>query len=191
MPTESHDSATIELLDRIAQRDATALKALYGRCGPRLFGLALRIMRRHDWAEDVLQEAFLTIWRVAGDYRASLSPPWAWLGLIVRSRSLDMLRRQAADGSLSSVELDESLEDQLAGDDPGPVDLVQASQQAAALHQCLSRLEHRQRQALSLAYMRDLSQSELASQLRVPLGTVKSWMRRGLEQLRLCMSRFA
>ena len=72
-----------------------------------------------------------------------------------------------------------------------PMDTTQASQQAWALHQCLSRLENRQREVVSLAYLRDLSHSELADQLRLPLGTIKSWIRRGLEQLRTCMARFA
>ncbi|MFP5325219.1 MAG: sigma-70 family RNA polymerase sigma factor, partial [Gammaproteobacteria bacterium] len=66
-----------------------------------------------------------------------------------------------------------------------------ASQQAWALHQCLDRLEHKQRQAVSLAYLRDLSHSELAEQLRLPLGTVKTWIRRGLDHLRQCMARYA
>lgn len=71
------------------------------------------------------------------------------------------------------------------------MDTAQASEQAWALHQCLGRLESKQREVVSLAYVRDLSHSELAEQLRLPLGTVKTWIRRGLDQLRLCMARFA
>ena len=70
------------------------------------------------------------------------------------------------------------------------MDTAQASEQAWALHQCLGRLESKQREVVSLAYVRDLSHSELAEQLRLPLGTVKTWIRRGLDQLRLCMARF-
>ena len=88
MSTDNRDALLIILLDRIAQQDDTALKALYDQCASKLYGLALRIVVQHELAEDVLQEAFLTIWRSAGDYRASLSPPLAWLGLIVRSRAL-------------------------------------------------------------------------------------------------------
>jgi RNA polymerase sigma factor (sigma-70 family) len=155
------------------------------------YGLALRVVTHRDWAEDVLQEAFLSIWRSAGDYRATLSPPMAWMGLIVRSRGLDMLRRRAADRSHVTQELDDALADTLEGDAPSPLDTAQASEQAWALHQCLGRLEDRQREVVSLAYVRDLSHSELAEQLRLPLGTVKTWIRRGLDQLRLCMARFA
>jgi len=146
---------------------------------------------KREWAEDVLQEAFLTIWRIAGDYKASLSPPMAWLGLIVRSRGLDFLRRRASDRADLMQELDDVLTDTVAGDSPNPMDTTQASEQAWALHQCLGRLEHKQREVVSLAYLRDLSHSELAEQLKLPLGTVKTWIRRGLEQLRGCMARFA
>jgi RNA polymerase sigma-70 factor (ECF subfamily) len=81
--------------------------------------------------------------------------------------------------------------DTLDGENPNPMDTAQASQQAWALHQCMTRLDKRQRELVSLAYLRDLSHSELAEQLRLPLGSVKSWIRRGLEQLRICMARFA
>ena len=191
MNTDNHDTQLIGLLDRIGQQDEAALKALYDQCAPKLLGLALRVVRQREWAEDVLQEAFLTVWRSAGDYRASLSPPLAWLGLIVRSRGLDLLRRRAADRSHLTQELDDVLADTLEGDTPNPMDTAQASEQAWALHQCLGRLDNKQREVVSLAYVRDLSHSELAEQLRLPLGTVKTWIRRGLDQLRICMARFA
>ncbi len=191
MTIDHHDAQLIALLDRIAHQDDTALKALYDQCASKLYGLALRVVTRRELAEDVLQEAFLTVWRSAADYRASLSPPMAWLGLIVRSRGLDMLRRRAAERSHLTQELDETLSDTLEGDAPNPMDTAQASEQAWALHQCLGKLENKQREVVSLAYVRDLSHSELAQQLSLPLGTVKTWIRRGLDQLRLCMARFA
>ena len=189
--SSGHDAELIRLLDRIAARDHAALKALYDTCAGKLYGLALRVVVQRERAEDVLQEAFLTIWRSAGDYRASLSPPMAWMGLIVRSRGLDHLRRRTADRSHLTQELDEVLSDTLEGSSANPMDTVQASEQAWALHQCLGKLDHRQREVVSLAYIRDLSHSELAQQLKLPLGTVKTWIRRGLDQLRNCMARFA
>ena len=191
MNTLANDAELMELLDGVARQDHAALKALYERCASKLFGLALRVVRHREWAEDVLQESFLTIWHSAGDYRASLSPPLAWLGLIVRSRGLDLLRRRTAERSHVTQELDGVIADTLAGDSPSPMDTAQASEQAWALHQCLARLEHRQREVVSLAYIRDLSHSELSQQLQLPLGTVKTWIRRGLDQLRQCMARFA
>jgi len=184
----------MDLMLRIAAQDAAspaALKELYGLTSARMFGLAMRVTGNREWAEDALQEAYLNIWRIAGDYRAGISPPMAWMGVIVRSRALDFLRRRASERADAGVELDDYLQDTIAGDVDDPVDSADASQQATALRQCLSRLEAKQREVVSLAYLRDLSHSELAGQLSLPLGTVKTWIRRGLTQLRDCMGRFA
>lgn len=191
MTSASSDEALIALLDRVAARDATALRALYDQTAAKLLGLAMRVIPQRELAEDVLQETFLTVWRAAPDYRAALSPPMAWLGLIVRSRALDALRRRAAERVPLTDELDDVLADTLAGDAPDPLDTTLASEQAWALHQCLGRLEGRQREVVSLAYLRDLSHGDLARQLQLPLGTVKTWIRRGLDQLRQCMARYA
>jgi len=185
------DDELMALIDRVARRDEPALKALYDQTSGKLYGLALRVVRNNEWAEDALQETFLQIWRTAPDYRASLSPPMAWLGLIVRSRSLDLLRRRKAEREHLTDEIDEAMADTLEGNSPNPMDTSLASQQAWALHQCLGRLENRQREVVSLAYLRDLSHGELAQQLKLPLGTVKTWIRRGLDHLRQCMARFA
>lgn len=190
MPDEP-DARLIILIDRVAARDEAALKSLYDHTAGKLFGLALRVTQQRDWAEDALQETFLQVWKTAADYRASLSPPMAWLGLIVRSRALDQLRRHKAEREHLTDELDDVLADTLEGDSANPMDTSLASQQAWALHQCLTRLENKQREVVSLAYLRDLSHGELAQQLKLPLGTVKSWIRRGLDQLRACMARFA
>ena len=193
----SNDPRLIELLDRMASpalplpAREQAFQALYDLTSSKMYGLALRVTGKRDWAEDVLQEAYLQVWKVAGSYRASLSPPLAWLGILVRSRALDFLRRRASERADAGQELDTTLEETLQGDSANPMDTRQASEAAWALHECLRKLEARQRQVVSLAYLRDLSHSELADQLSLPLGTVKSWIRRGLEQLRGCMSRFA
>ena len=185
------EDTLINWLDAVARQDASALRALYDSTSPKLFALALRILNNREWAEDVIQEAYLQIWRSAADYRRTLSPPMAWMGLIVRSRALDFLRRRASERADQAVELDDYIADTTAGDEPGPQDVAEASEQAWALRQCLDRLEPRQRDVVSLAYLRDLSHSELATQLRLPLGTVKTWIRRGLEQLRLCLGKLA
>ena len=88
-------------------------------------------------------------------------------------------------------EIDEVLADTLDAGGPTPMDIVESSEQAWALNQCLSKLESKHRELVNLAYLRDLSHSELATQLKLPLGTVKTWIRKGLDQLRVCMARFA
>ena len=191
MSAESPDTELIALLDRVAQADESALKELYEMTSSKLYGVAVRVVSNKSWAEDVLQEAFINIWRIAGDYKASLSPPMAWMCLIVRSRGLDFLRRRRSDRADAVQELDDVLSDTLEGDSANPMDTALAGEQAWALHQCLSQLDNKQREVVSLAYLRDLSHGELAEQLKLPLGTVKTWIRRGLEQLRGCMSRFA
>jgi RNA polymerase sigma factor (sigma-70 family) len=190
MTTDTLDMQLVALIERVAQRDQQALRQLYDLTSPRLYGLALRVVSSRDHAEDVLQEAYLNIWRIACDYKATLSPPLAWMGVIVRSRALDFLRRRASERADLHQELDDYTSDTLAGDSPNPMDVSDASQQALALHQCLSKLDAKQREVVSLAYLRDLSHGELADQLKLPLGTVKTWIRRGLQQLRGCMARF-
>ncbi len=194
------DPQLIALLDRIAARagatgrhrdSEAALRELYDLTSSRLYGVALRVTNNRDWAEDVLQEAYLNIWRIAGDYRSALSPPLAWMGVIVRSRALDFLRRRTSERADTALELDGAISETVAGDSPDPMDMSEASEQAWALHECLRKLESRQREVVSLAYLRDLSHSELAEQLKLPLGTVKTWIRRGIDQLRGCMARFA
>jgi RNA polymerase sigma factor (sigma-70 family) len=189
MKTESPDAHLTALLDRVAVADEAALRQLYDLTSPKLYGVAVRVVTNREWAEDVLQEAYLNIWRIAADYKASLSPPMAWMALVVRSRGLDFLRRRTADRADHVQELDEVISETVAGDSPNPMDVAAASQQARALHDCLQQLENKQREVVSLAYMRDLSHGELAEQLKLPLGTVKTWIRRGLEQLRGCMGR--
>ena len=191
MSTLNPDTTLIALIDRIALSDEKALRELYDITSSKLYGVAVRVVTNRDWAEDVLQEAFINIWRIAGDYKSTLSPPMAWMALVVRSRGLDFLRRRASERADRTQELDDVISDTVAGDSPNPMDSAQASQQAKALHNCLSQLENKQREVVSLAYMRDLSHGELAEQLKLPLGTVKTWIRRGLEQLRGCMAKLA
>jgi RNA polymerase sigma-70 factor (ECF subfamily) len=133
-----------------------------------------------------LQESFVSVWHHAGDYQPRLAAPMTWLAAIVRNRALDCLRRAAAARAGQTDPFDDTAA-WLADDTPGPAELALASQQARALNRCLRRLDAPQRQALTLAYLQGLSHTELAARLRAPVGTVKSWIRRGLERLRACL----
>jgi RNA polymerase sigma-70 factor (ECF subfamily) len=171
------------LLERVAKEDAAALRDLYDAAAPKLFGLALRILTKHEWAEEVLQDSFVNIWRFAGDYRRGLSAPMTWMSAIVRNRALDHLRRV----NTQETEWSEALDDLVATGDPDPETLSAVSLQARLLDGCMQQLEPAQRQAVALAYLRDQSHSEIAETLTVPLGTVKSWIRRGLAKLKSCL----
>ena len=171
------------LLAGCARRDREAFTRLYQSSSPKLFGVALRILRREDWAEEVLQESYVNIWNHAQDYSAGLSAPMTWMTSIVRNRCLDWLRRPSKEVSDPDGELVENAE----AEGPGPLDMLSRSSDAKALAECLGRLEGKQRQAIMLAFFDGLSHSELAAHLRQPLGTVKTWVRRGLAHLRVCL----
>lgn len=189
--SEPTPQALAALLARVADEDAAALRTLYELTSSKLFGVAIRILIKREWAEEALQDAFVNIWRYARDYRENVAAPLTWMAAIVRNRSLDCLRRNKATtsdgGSATLTEWNETLDEVLPGTDPDPADSALVSEQARQLAMCLERLDANQRQAVALAYLRDQSHSEIADTLSVPLGTVKSWVRRGLEKLKLCM----
>jgi RNA polymerase sigma-70 factor (ECF subfamily) len=156
---------------------------LYRRTSSKLLGVALRILRRQDWAEDVLQESFVNIWHHAQDYTQARSAPMTWMTSIVRNRSLDWLRRPREE-TPDDFEL---MLDYTSDDRPGPLERLTDSADAKRLARCLEQLEPSQRQTIALAFYHGLTHSELAEHLKAPLGTVKTWVRRGLEQLKSCL----
>jgi RNA polymerase sigma-70 factor, ECF subfamily len=170
-----------ELLARSALGDRSAFRGLYQATAPKLFGVALRILRREDWAEEVLQECYVSVWRHAPEYRASRAAPMTWLTSIVRNRCLDWLRRP------NPQPIDEELLEGLESESPGPLAELERGRDSAALARCLRGLEAKQRQATALAFFDGLSHAELAQHLSEPLGTVKTWVRRGLARLRSCL----
>jgi RNA polymerase sigma-70 factor (ECF subfamily) len=175
------------LLAACGRRDRRAFTRLYQSSSAKLFGVALRILRREDWAEEVLQDCYVSIWNHAQDYRPGLSAPMTWMTSIVRNRCLDWLRKPRLEVSDSEGEMI----DQAISDNPEPLAELERSKDSEALARCLQALEARQRQAIALAFYEGLSHSELASHLRQPLGTVKTWVRRGLLRLKACLGEAA
>ena len=173
-----------DLLSRCALRDQQAFAELYRHASAKLFAVAVRITRRRDWAEEVLQESFVNIWNHASGYSPSKSAPMTWMTAIVRNRALDLLRRPR------EVELDEEHEELIASipdDAPGPDELLRQSADAGALAECMKQLTGEQQKSITLAFFYGLSHGELAQQMQKPLGTVKTWVRRGLERLKDCL----
>lgn len=157
-----------------------AFEATYRLVSPHLFGLAVHMLRDADLARDVVQDTFISIWRNAAEYDPRKSAPMTWMVSIARYRALDLLRKAKPVISLDNASVPEPPADAEAETRLEPED-------SAALHKCMGRLASAQRQTIMLAYFHGLTHSELASHLRQPLGTVKSWVRQGLLQLKDCL----
>jgi RNA polymerase sigma-70 factor (ECF subfamily) len=176
----------MELLARTALKDQQAFSELYRLSSPHLYAVALRILREAAAAEEVLQESFVNVWHHAGSYVAARSQPLTWLTSIVRNRCLDQLRRH----EVETVTMDDEEEGvTIASEEPTPLQLLLSGADRYAVRDCVETLEPGQKQAIALAFFQGLSHSELSRHLREPLGTVKSWVRRGLERLRTCLDR--
>lgn len=171
------------LLGKVAHGDQRAFARLYQLAAPKLFGLVLRILRRRDWAEEVLQEVFVVLWRQAGDFAAAKSAPMTWMTHIARNRAIDAWRRARHEGP----SLDEGMLEALVDPDPLPDARAGLDRDAQRLNRCLEGLVESQQQCIRLAYVEGLSHAELATRLSVPLGSVKTWIRRGLQVLKECM----
>ena len=169
-----------------ARRDGLAFRSLYEASSPRLYGLALRILGRRELAEEVLQESFVAIWHHASDYESALSAPMTWMTTIVRNRAFDALRRTRNDADADTIDTEalESLADLAAT----PADRLQMSSEAQALADCMAALEMKHREVVGMAFFHDLSHSDVAHKLALPLGTVKTWIRRSLTRLHACLS---
>jgi len=175
-PAQTPDA---DLLRAIAQRDETALGSLYDRYRLILFGLLVRILGSREEAEDVLQEVFIQVWRRAADFDEQRGKAFTWLVTLARSRAIDRLRQLSARDRLATATAQEAPSE--ASD--AAQDAYQAEQKeivAAALAQ----LPEEQRQTLLLAYFEGLTQSEIATRLQAPLGTIKTRMRSGMIKLR-------
>jgi RNA polymerase sigma-70 factor (ECF subfamily) len=186
---ESRNRQLVDLLHGVSQGRQAAFQELYGLVSPQLFASLLRILKRRDLAEEALQDAFLSVWRNAGSYSADKGAPMTWLVSICRYRALDTLRRQRREVSLEPML--EDVEDgtaELAGlvDESADGTLISKAE-TRALDDCMGLLNDGQRSSLKLAYFDGCTHEEIAAHLSSPIGTVKSWVRRGLESLKRCL----
>ena len=165
----------------VAAGEQRALERFYRLTIGKVFGLALRIVRNRATAEEVAEDVYVQVWHTAATYDPQRCTPLGWALVICRSRAIDTLRR--ADKAIVDPDPTERL-DAVAQLVPGLQDLLQATQEHAALHAALNRLQPVQRQLLGLAFFRGLTHSEIAAAAHLPLGTIKSHVRRALATLR-------
>jgi RNA polymerase sigma-70 factor (ECF subfamily) len=172
-----------QLMSRIADGDRGALRQLYDATSAKLFGVALRILSDREETEDVLQEVYVTIWRRADRFDAGRASVMAWISTITRNRAIDRLR---ARGPLARAEPVEDLEiaDETA---KGAEALLQSADEAARLQGCLGELDERTQGVIRTAFFEGVTYEALARRMDAPLGTVKSWIRRGLARLKGCL----
>ncbi len=171
-----------EALRRSASGDRAALRTLYQNEAPRMLGVALRILRRRALAEEAVHDTFVQVWQRAGRFDPARGSGQTFLYAILRNRALNILRSEAR------TDLTDALDEDVPSEEEGPEQVVARLSEIGALRRCLDRLDPRRRSAIVLAYAHGLSHGELAGRLGLPLGTVKSWLRRSLLTLRECLS---
>lgn len=173
----------IAVLARVAEGDRDALRELYDLTAAKLFGVCLRICNDREVAEDLLQDVYLKVWRRAGRFDAAKASPITWLCAIARNTAIDW--RRASNAPLMLPE--EAAADVADGGLSAP-ELIDADQERARIFHCLETLEERTRSSIRAAFFDGLSYAQLADHMKVPLGTMKSWIRRGLMQMKACLS---
>jgi len=181
--TPDSEPEIVGLLSACARQDRAAFQRLYECSAPRLLACLMRILRDRALAEDALQDVFVQIWGRAAQYQSGRGAAWAWLIAIARYRGIDLKRRR--DRNIAT-----SLDDfgEIAADDEPPADaMTLGAGTGKALANCLGALQARQRECIVLAFQGGLSHAEVASEIGEPLGTVKSWIRRGLSALKRCL----
>lgn len=163
--------------------DQSAFSTLYRRTSAKLFGVCLTILRDRGEAEEVLQEVYVTVWHRAATFDPALASAITWLGAIARNRAIDRLRRHR------EVQADESTLEEAVDERPSPATAAEASEERRRLEHCLEILPATQGSVVREAFFAGATYAELAERLRVPLGTLKSWIRRSLLQLKACLER--
>lgn len=183
--TPATDAARLRLttaLAQVADGDRAALRTVYDMTSAKLFGVCLRICQDREVAEDILQDVYIKVWTRAGRFDASRASPITWLCTIARNAAIDW--RRATGGP---VLLPEDAAADVADASLSAPEVIDADRERARIFTCLDTLDDKQRGAIRSAFYDGLSYPQLADRMSVPLGTMKSWIRRGLLQLKACL----
>jgi RNA polymerase sigma-70 factor, ECF subfamily len=183
MDAEASRSQLAAALVRVAAGDRAALRMVYQDTSAKLFGVVLRILNDRSEAEDVLQDVYVTVWRKAATFDPARASPITWMVAIARNRAIDRLRATTMSRRMEPLDAADAVADPA----PAAVERVELAQQHRRLAGCLEELEARQSKAIRAAFLDGSTYEELAARMSVPLGTMKSWIRRGLLKLRACL----
>ena len=177
----ARESMLLDQLAKVAQGDRAAFSDLYQQTSRAVYGQCMQLLRDNDEANDVLQETYIQVWHHAGEYHADRGSVLTWMMSICRYRGLDALRRRRRDVEFDSVAQNHACEK------PGPMQNAGDMVDRQRLSDCLRDLDERYRNSIEMAYFRGFTHQELAVAMGQPLGTTKSWVRRGLNVLRQCL----
>lgn len=169
------------LLGRVGLRDRKAFARLYDLASPKLFSIAIRILRDRPEAEEALQEIFIKVWQRAERYEPEQGGPMAWLAAIARNHAIDVIRARKPQAS----DLDEAFD--IATPEPGPEASAINASEGSRIDRCMQTLESDKAESVRRAYVEGLSYQELADFYKVPLNTMRTWLRRSLLKLRECL----
>jgi RNA polymerase sigma-70 factor (ECF subfamily) len=170
------------LLAAVAKGDEAALERLYRATRPKLYGVVLRILRRADLADEVMQETYLKVWKMAAKFDPTVASPITWMVAIARNRAIDIVRKK---GEVSIEEEPDALN--VAADTPPPLARREMNEELKRLLSCLGKLDPEKQRIVLLAYYSGWSRDQLAKKLDIPVNTIKTWLRRSLLEIRGCM----
>ena len=171
------------LMRSVASGNRGALAELYNRTSAKLFGICLRVLGSEAEAEEVLQEVYLTVWDKADRFDEGKASPITWLAVLARNKAIDRLRVRR----VATDPIDEASE--VRDDNPSALEVLETAQEQQRLAGCLDELDEQQRAMIRSAFLDGATYPQLAEREGVPLGTMKSWIRRGLLRLRGCLQR--
>ncbi len=170
------------LLAAVAKGDEAAFERLYTATRAKLFGVVLRILRRQDLAEEVIQEVYVKIWNSAGQFNPGVASPITWMASIARNRAIDVVRKKGE----TSIEEEPSAMD-VAADTPDPLARREMTEELRRLLECVGKLEPERQKLVLLAYYNGWSREQLAAKFEKPVNTVKTWLRRSMLDIRACL----
>lgn len=180
--TDEARERLVEALSRVAAGERTALHQVYEMTSAKLFGVCLRISQNREGAEDILQDVYIKVWNRAGRFDASRASPITWLCTIARNAAIDWRRASGGPVSVPEAAAANIADESLSADM-----LIEQDQSRARIFFCLDQLEIQHGKAIRSAFFDGVTYSDLATQMNVPLGTMKSWVRRGMMRLKECI----